>query len=556
MFIDSKDNRKLILASLCSAFIFLLFNFNLYQSSLDAALVISGKVKYPEEYTFMNSVFYQQITFINYFSTFILKFTNSLIISSRILIYIYIFILIYGFSLIIYGLTRSYLLATLFPIFQIFFRLNLGYGDYGTPFISHHNHGGIAHAFSFLILGFFFLKNYFYLGFFLLLNVSIHLTYGLWMIANTFIALLLYKLFFNKIIIKKKNFTLGVVIGSLLVFFFFYNVLNNEINYNNNSEFNVNIYSTYLSDWDDHRSRKYFHLRLIFFYFVLLILSFIYLNFIKNSNKNFILKKFFIFLLVVFNLSGMLIFFFERFFIKDKINSFFLYLSSAMPSRFLDFISMIGFFLFIFLFKEIIIFYFKKFFLFKKFPYLISFFFLLFFLFIFNAKLIKSYQHNIKHGLLFHYSIFYNSRLTLNNTHHVEFADPIFWQKLKKIETTGQFVTSSLTSYKTLRLANKPILFDQVSIDHFAYLPVASTLFKDIIEDVYGLDFFNLPDKYKNKAQIPDPLIKSYFESLSINDWTNLKKKYNLAGLVLPNSWKVNLDINLEGKDFNMYLIY
>jgi hypothetical protein len=556
MFIATKDNHKLIIASLCSAFIFLLLNFNLYQSSLDAGLVISGKVKYPEEYTFMYSVFYKQITFINYFSAFILKLTDSLITSARILIFIYAFILIYGFSLIIYGLSSSYLLVILFPIIQIFFRLNLGYGDYKTPFISYHNHGGFAHAFLFLILGFFFLKNYFYLGFFLVINLTIHLTNGLWVILNIAITLLIYKFFFNKIKFINKNFKLGAATGCLLVFLFFYYVLNNQINYVTDSEFNVDIYRAYLSDWDAHRSRKYIYVRLIFFYFVLLILSFIYLNTIQNSKKNINLKKFFVFLIAVFNLSGILIFFFERLFIKDSSNLFFLYLNGAMLSRFIDFISMIGFFIFIFLFKEIISFYFKKNFLFNKFLYLISFLFILFLIYIVNPKLFKRDLENAKNRLLFYDSIFYSSRLSFNNSNHIEFSDPIFWEKLKKIETTGQFVTSISSSYKTLRLANKPILFDQYSIDHFAYLPVASTLYKDIIEDVYGIDFFNLPDKYKNKAQIPDLIIKNYFQTLSIEDWINLKKKYNLSGLVLPNSWKVNLDIHLEGKDFNMYLIY
>lgn len=555
MFIATKDNHKLLIASLCSAFIFLLLNFNLYQISLDAGLVISGKVKYPEEYTFMYSVFYKQITFINYFSALLLKITDSLTTSARILIFIYAFILIYGYMLIIYGLSSSYLLAFLFPIIQIFFRLNLGYGDYNTPFISYHNHAGFAHAFSFLILGLFFLKNYFYLGFFLVANIAIHLTIGLWIILNIAITLLFYKFFFNKINFVNRNFKLGAGTGCLLVFLFIYYILNNQINYVTNSEFNIDIFSTYLSDWDYHRSIKHFHTKLIFFYFLLLILSFIYSNIIQNTKKNFNLKNFFVFLIVVFNLSGILIFFFERLFIKDSINFFFLYLNGAMLSRFIDFISMIGFFIFIFLLKEIISFYYKKNYLFNKFSYLISCLFLLFFVLIFNTKLFKSYLHNIKHGLLFHYSIFYNSLLTLKNTHHIEFTDQIFWEKLKKIETTGQFVTSSETLYKTLRLANKPVLFEQNSSDSLAYIPKTSTIYKNIIEDVYGINFFNLPDKYRNKASIPDELIKIYFETLTINDWIILKKKYNLAGLVLPNSWQVNLQIYLAGKDFNMYLI-
>jgi hypothetical protein len=433
MFIDIKDNHKLIIASLCLAFTFLLLNFNLYQISLDAGLVISGKVKYPEEYTFMHSVFYKQITFINYLSALLLILTDSVITSARILIFIYAFILIYGFMLIIYGLSSSYLLAILFPIFQIFFKLDLGYGDYKTPFISYHNYGGFAHAFLFLILGLFFLKNYFYLGLFLVINIAIHLTNGLWVILNIAITLLFYKFFFNKIKFINKNFKLGAATGCLLVFFFFYYVLNNQINYVTNSEFNVDIFRTYLSDWDAHRSRKYIYLRLIFFYFLLLILSFIYLNVIQSSKKNFNLKNFIVFLIVVFNLSGILIFFFERLFIKGSSNLFFLYLNGAMLSRFIDFISMIGFFIFIFLFKEIISFYYKKNYLFNKFPYLISFLIILFFIYIINPKLLKRDLENAKNRLSFPDSIFYSSRSTFNNSNHKEFLNyEGFWIHNKK----------------------------------------------------------------------------------------------------------------------------
>jgi len=555
MFIATKDNHKLIIASLCSAFIFLLLNFNLYQNSLDAGLVISGKVKYPEGYTLMHYAYYKQISITNYFSALLLNFTDSVVISARILIFIYAFILIYGFSLIIYGLSSSYLLAILFPIIQIFFRLNLGFGDYATPFISQHNNAGFAHAFLFLILGFIFLKNYFYLGFFLVINIAIHLTIGLWVTLNIAISLLLCKFFFNKTKFINKNFKLGVATGCLLVFLFFYYVLNNQINDVTNSEFNIDIFRTYLLDWDVHRSNKYIYVRLIFFYFLLLILSFIYLNVIQNNIKNFNLKNFFVFLIAVFNLLGILIFFFERLFIKESSNPFFLYLNGAMLSRFIDFISMIGFFMFIFLLKEVIFFYYKKNYLFNKFPYLISFLLILLFICTVNPKLGKIYFQNVKYGLLLHYSFFYNSRVTLINTHHLEFNDPIFWDKLKKIETAGQFITSRKTLYKTLRLANKPILFEQNSMDFLPYVSKSSTIYKNIIEDVYGINFFNIPDKYRNKAMIPDELIRSYFETLSLSDWINLKKKYNLAGLVLPNSWKVNLQIYLVGKDFNMYLI-
>jgi hypothetical protein len=167
-----------------------------------------------------------------------------------------------------------------------------------------------------------------------------------------------------------------------------------------------------------------------------------------------------------------------------------------------------------------------------------------------------------------HYSIFYSSDFTLKfirersremtlklTKESFKDDDDFFWQELKKIKITGVFITTGESVYRTLRLAYQPILIDNNSIDLLPYHPTLAKDYKGIIEDVFGINFFNLNDKYKRLATIPDDLIKGHFEKLTAKEWNFLKKKYSLAGIILPNQWKINLKKTLSGKNYSMYLI-
>lgn len=205
-----------------------------------------------------------------------------------------------------------------------------------------------------------------------------------------------------------------------------------------------------------------------------------------------------------------------------------------MLSRFFILTSIIGVFLLIYLISQFFLYFMKNNHFLRKNANFFSASFILLLILIIQPKQIIS---GVKFSLLMHYSIFYSSDLTLKfirersrgmtlklTKESFKDDDDFFWKELKKIKTTGMFITTSKTVYSTLRLAYKPILLDNNSIDLLPYHPTLVKDYKGIIEDVFGINFFNLNDKYKRLAIVPDDLIKGHFEKLTAKEWSFFKK--------------------------------
>lgn len=565
--VSKNENKKLIISSVILSVFFCLLHFNLYQQSLDMALIISGKVKYPEDFSIMKYNYLKSFSIVNYISAVLLIFTDSLLFSSRIIIFLYAFILTYGLSLIIFSFSRSFFFTITFVLTQIFFKINLGSGDYPVTFIAQQNWGAIGSAFFIFILGLFFLKNFFYLGFFIILFLIIHPVIAAWVMLNIIFTFICYKFFYTLELTnhQKISFFKGVILAVFFVILFYllHHILTNyQFNIESVNGYDSIIMKKYFTDWDVHRSKHTIYLGLIFLLLLTNILIFFYLKLLTVREKFFNPKKFIVLLTFILNSSAIFLFFLERFFIKE---SYFTSLNSLMLSRFLILTSIIGVFLLIYLISQFCLYFLKNnIFLEKNINFFSAFFVLLLILVIQPKQIITAF----KHSLLMHYSIFYSSDLTLKfirersremtlklTKESFKDDDDFFWQELKKIKTTGIFITTGETVYRTLRLAYQPILIDNNSIDLLPYHPSLAKDYKRIIEDVFGINFFNLNNKYKRLATIPDDLIKGHFEKLTAEEWTFLKKKYSLAGIILPNQWKVNLKKTLSGANYSMYLI-
>jgi hypothetical protein len=567
MFISKNENNKILISSIVLSIFFCFLHFNLYQQSLDMALIISGKVKYPEDFSIMKYNYLKSFSIVNYISAALLILTDSLLFSSRIIIFLYAFILTYGLSLVIFSFSRSFFFTIAFVLIQIFFKINLGSGDYSVTFISQHSGGAIGSAFFIFMLGLFFLKNFFYLGFFIILFLIIHPVIAAWVILNIIFTFICYKFFYTLELTnnQKISFFKGVIssVFFVILFYFLHHILiNYQFNIESANGYDSIIMKKYFTDWDSHRSKHTIYFGLIFLLLLTNILIFFYLKLLTVHEKFFNPKKFIVLLTFILNFSAIFLFFLERFFIKE---SYFTFLNSLMLSRFLILTSIICVFLLIYLISQFYLCFLKNnSFLEKNINFFSAFFVLLLILVIQPKQTITAF----KHSLLMHYSIFYSSDFTLKfirersremtlklTKESFKDEDDFFWQELKKIKKTGMFITTSETVYRTLRLANQPILIDNNSIDFLPYLPTLSKDFKGVIEDVFGINFFNLNDKYKRLASIPDDLIKDHFEKLTAKEWIFLKKKYSLAGIILPNQWKINLKKTLSGKNYSMYLI-
>jgi len=73
------------------------------------------------------------------------------------------------------------------------------------------------------------------------------------------------------------------------------------------------------------------------------------------------------------------------------------------------------------------------------------------------------------------------------------------------------------------------------------------------VEEVFDIPFDNPEIKYT--GGIGKSELKSSYENKSYNNWVDLKKQFNISGLIVPKKWKINLEVFYYGEIYNFYLI-
>ena len=133
------------------------------------------------------------------------------------------------------------------------------------------------------------------------------------------------------------------------------------------------------------------------------------------------------------------------------------------------------------------------------------------------------------------------------------YYDKQFWEKIKNDKTIDGLVLPSVKACsKTIQRAKKPILICIETIDYVNYIPRLILPVKNIMEDIYEIDFSNPPERFHGGIW-KDETYKITFESKSSNDWLIIQKKYNLSGLILPKNWKIILKKKYIGDKFIFY---
>lgn len=530
---NNRDNITLSLFAILTAFFLTLVYFYI-PKSVDAGLVLSGIIKYPEHPSLMKAYFVGSFSFLNFLSAFLLNITGSVIFTSKIIIFLNTLLLAYGFSFLIFGISQSKCLSILITIAVLFLDIKSGSGDYPTLYFSEHIYGSISFSFLVFFFGTFISKKFFLSGLALGLFFIIHPVTSLWLFLHIFFLAIIFKI--KNIIIYDKLFFKGFFLGIILFIFFL--LLFEFIQINNNKylwdTIDTDFIENYFKYFDSHRGKTDYYLKVNIF---ILILNFFLILFIYNFKNN----KFFIFLLtliILLNLNGQIMFFISRFFFDEFPN----FIKTIMPTRFLTFCSPILIptfisFLYNFLINQE---HFKKKFLLNK-NYFISFFlFLLLIIFFSYPKRINSIINTIE-GKKNYYNL---SKVS---------SDDSFWVNLRGLSFKGHLITFGYESYVQY-ISLKPILLDTTALDMLPYFKKLSKFYNEIIKNVYGLEIKNIDSKYRNRAKIPAHIAFSHFKNLNESDWSNIKKKYDAAGIVLDNNIKLKIKPFLKGKFLNLYL--
>jgi hypothetical protein len=505
------------------------FSYNIEARALLEATIQSGLINYPKEFNLMQTVSMNSWSLPIQIISFLIKIDLPVLIISRGIIFISTFMFFGGIYLITKSLTGSSLLAFLVSFLVIFLRKNFGLLDYPTIMFSEHTNSLMAQALSTLVFAFL-INNNLRLGFFFsAILLSVHLTIGLWVNFIILLTIAFKFRLYSNVVLNKKNYVF-IILGLIITLISFYFSLDQKlpiIDINDDG-----AYKTYMKVWEAHRTGYGLYSDLINYSYIFktLILIFLIFVFLKlNSNNN--ETNFGINVLFINCLLALLVYLVYKYFyflMPDII-------VRIMPTRYLLLHSIIGwpiiFSIFYVLIKNI-----KFNFNFKYIHY-----------FFVTILILNLSQHQSK--FIKKYQDIKSNFLSTNKSN----KENELWDKINIIDLNGYLLTSSEICVKTVAVAKKPVFFCADNLDYIPYFPNAAGYTKKIVEEVFDIPFDN--PKVKYTGGISEEELKSSYENKSYDDWVNLKKKFNISGLIVPKKWKIDLEVFYYNKIYNFYII-
>jgi len=511
-----------ILSIIFGYFFSITYNFD--QRAVDAALVYSNTVAYPDETSPMKEYFLKSWTLLHQISNFFLTLNWSFSAVSKLLIFMTAVIYFVGITLALNSATKSIYLSVLVGLMILIFQKNFGDTDYPALFFSEHSYGMFSLAIATCIFGCLFSGNFFFAGLITSILISVHPIVGIWMFGIILLSLFINK-FFLKFTLDKKKIIIGLLAGiTITIISLIYHFVLIEEFY---SSFDLVSYNNYMQYWDGHRNESSYHFEYFIKTFTLFILLIFCLKFFHNEfDENF---KFGIICVSSSIILSTILYFLFKFFhpyMPDLI-------LRIMPTRFTILHSVIGWPLLLGMFFVLA----KRFS--EKFAYILIIFIVVFY-------------------SISHHKVFFklHNLFTKNTSNQIESVEEInFWNEVKKIESNNYILTTYSTSLVSMRKSLKPILLDVTSFDFVPYYPNTAKNLSKIIENVYGIPFDNPPSNLANQPFLLDEDIKLNFENYSEKKWKKLSKDFNFFGIVVPVNWNINLLPRVRSKKLAFYVM-
>ena len=508
--INFKNNYFQIL--ILAFFSFLIgFSYPYLQYGVDGGLVLSGIVKYPDLNSPMIYYYFNSWTSIHQISSLLLQIGLSVETLSKVLMTIATVFFSFGVFLIVFSLSQKKNLSLFISITSIILGKNFGDTDYPSLIFSEHTYGMLSLATFTLILGLVANKNILVASVVTVILISIHPVVGVW--TFLFVALSFYHLkIYN---VYSKDIYRGVMIGIFFIttsFLIYYSNTIEKLPYDNN------LFLNYLDNWDGHRIiSKTIHYEYLAKTFLLCFLCiFGYRK--KLYSTSYSPHLLIILLSSVFSTILYLLYKLTPFIFPD-------FLKIIMPSRFIMLHTFLGWPVII----GLIIFLTKN---------------------LFKDKIIFFTSILLVLILVQNYNkIFLIKDNFMNNFKVKEESRVVNFLKNKNIKN-NLVVPSSLISY-IFKKTKKPILLHTESLDFISYHPYLIYKFFHILEEVYEIKN-NLPPE-KNNPYLNDQYIKNIFEKRTKDEWLLIKKQFNVEFILVPDSWDLKLDTNMEDKKFKLY---
>lgn len=132
---------------------------------------------------------------------------------------------------------------------------------------------------------------------------------------------------------------------------------------------------------------------------------------------------------------------------------------------------------------------------------------------------------------------------------------PAVFKKIREIDFTGLAVVPPGLALMAHRHGHKPVILGASGIDFVPYLPQTAAGMRDIVESIYGLDFLNPPQKFRERGHLLPETGREYWAKLSSVDWFTLATKFHIGAVIAPSDWEIKLAPAHDIDGLKVYLL-
>lgn len=128
-----------------------------------------------------------------------------------------------------------------------------------------------------------------------------------------------------------------------------------------------------------------------------------------------------------------------------------------------------------------------------------------------------------------------------------------FWSDVRHLSITRQVLASRIASRPALNDGHLPVALNVGSFDFIPYIPRTAAAVARIVEEGYGVSFSDPPPDMRHGGGLPPDGGRQYWAQLSPDRWCRISRDLDVAAVMAPSNWTINLPRLLSGTEFTMY---
>lgn len=104
----------------------------------------------------------------------------------------------------------------------------------------------------------------------------------------------------------------------------------------------------------------------------------------------------------------------------------------------------------------------------------------------------------------------------------------------------GGWLVVGPSLHKMQLFTRRPVLMEE-AVDYTAYVPEVLGLLKEILADVYGVDFHSPPQDHRATGGVPYRAVRDAWAARSVAEWKALRRKYGVGDVAVRRDWTLQL---------------